>query len=485
MNIAHVRRTLLPLYLCFVFMAPVSEKANTAELPTLGNASSNLVSIDQERALGSAWLRSLRGQVETYYNPIVLDYISQLIYSMAPYSQVSDRNFRFLVIESPTLNAFAVPGSIIGVNAGLFLYAVNEQEFASVMAHELSHLSQRHYARRLEQQRLSKPLSLAAMLASIVVAATTGSDAGFAALASTQAYSAEKALGFSRQNEQEADRIGIEVMYNANYDPRSMPSMFERMLKQSRLQGGAIPEYLSTHPLSENRVADTRNRASQYPRKQYRDNYEYHISRAMIIADFSESKEQAVKHFESLIDKGNTSQIDGATFGLAYSLLGLNSERSEALLQTLDRKFPATISIQVTLAEAKFLNGKENDAIDLLKSLLQRNPGNLPTALVLAKIRINQENFSEAQKIVQELARRYKDSPKIWQMLADIYGHLGEISQLHRARAEVYILTNRLEGALEQLRLAKQKANANTRQSTLIQERMDEVYAYINNPEFD
>ncbi|WP_156502295.1 M48 family metalloprotease, partial [Oleiphilus sp. HI0067] len=136
----------------------LSVQANESELPSFGNASSTIISIEQERELGTAWLSALRGQVRTYEQPSVEEYLEQLVYSLAPNSTVADKSFRFVILNSPELNAFAVPGSVIGINAGLFLHAANEQEFASVLAHELAHLSQRHYARRLQKQELSTPL---------------------------------------------------------------------------------------------------------------------------------------------------------------------------------------------------------------------------------------------------------------------------------------------------------------------------------------
>ena len=177
-------------------------------LPTIGNSSSSLVSIEQEKALGKAWLRSLRQQTRIYSNAIVENYFSNLVYTLAPNSQVIDREFRFVIVDSPSLNAFAVPGSIIGINAGLFFNTGNEQEFVSVIAHELAHLSQRHYARQLEQQKLSTPLMLAGILASVVLAATTGSDAGLAALTSTQALSVDQHYVFpERMNKRLTDLV--------------------------------------------------------------------------------------------------------------------------------------------------------------------------------------------------------------------------------------------------------------------------------------
>jgi len=454
------------------------------KLPSIGNTSSTLVSIEQERKLGEAWLRSLRGQVNTFNNAITEEYLSQLIYSLAPYSSVIDRNFSLVMIDSPALNAFAVPGSIIGVNAGLFVHAFSEQEFASVLAHELAHLGQRHYARQLEQQQISTPLTLAGILASVVIAATTGSDAGLAALAATQAASAEQQLSFSRQNEQEADRLGITTLYSAGYNPRAMPVMFERMFKKSRLQGNAIPEYLSTHPLSESRISDTRNRATQYKHRNYADNIEYHISKNMIISDYAESKKSATTYFNSIITKGNTSQIDAAKFGLAYASLKHKPKKAIEILEKLIEKTPNRISFLVTYAKALHYNKQSKLAIKTLKTALERNPDNYPILDTLAELYLETNLIQESEKTLKTLVRLQQQNPRLWYDLAEVHGLAGNIIDLHRARAEYFFLTNRLENAIKQLKIAMQKSKDKNQSITLIQKRMDEIYWVKNNPVF-
>ena len=156
-----------------------------SDLPSLGDASSALVSPQQEYQLGRAWLSIVRGQVSQLSDPQLKDFVESSVYRLAETSQVQDRRLEFVLLNSPQINAFAAPGGIIGVNGGLFLYAQTEGEYASVLAHELAHLSQRHFARGLEaQQRMQLPV-MAAMLAGIVAAAAGAGDAGIAAIAST------------------------------------------------------------------------------------------------------------------------------------------------------------------------------------------------------------------------------------------------------------------------------------------------------------
>ena len=480
---AYLAQAVLILLIPLKAMAIGSQDALHDTIPSLGNASSSLVSIDQEKVLGKAWLRALRQQTRTYDQPIVENYLKNLVYSLAPNSHVMDRDFRFVIIDSPALNAFAVPGSIIGINSGLFLHSGSEQEFASVLAHELAHLSQRHFARQLEQQKLSTPLTLAGILASVVLAATTGSDAGLAALASTQALSVDQQLRFSRKNEQEADRLGIDILYQSQYDPTAMPTMFERMFKNSRTRADSIPEYLSTHPLSETRITDTRNRAKQYPVKNYADSLDFHLCRNIVMTDYAESPLKAQLFFESMLNKGNSAHMDGILFGLAYSIVNSEPERALSILEELLSRHPNKIILLITQAQALQANKQGKQAISQLKSLLERNPDNYPISSALAELYLKNNLIREYEQTLINISRSQPENPNVWYDLAEAHGLAGSIAALHMARAEYFFLTNRLDTALEQLNLALRK-NREENIGAKIQKRMDELYKIKENPVF-
>lgn len=473
-----------PLRYCVLTFLLISSACfGQSTLPNLGNTSSSLVSLEKEKVLGKAWLRSLRRQVSTYDNAIVEEYLSNLVYTLAPNSEVLDREFSLVIVNSPALNAFAVPGSIIGINAGLFLHALTEQEFASVIAHELAHLSQRHYARQIERQQSSTPLTFAGILASVVVAAAAGSEAGLATYATTQAISADQQLRFSRQNEQEADRLGIETLHASGFDPRAMPSLFARMMRNNRIQGQEVPEYLSTHPLSENRIADSKNRAEQFAREHYRDQLEYHISRNIILSDYAESKTKAKNYFQSLINKEKTSSLAAAKFGLAYALIDSDPEQSLLILNKLIEAYPDIIALSIYKAIAHFRHEQKAQALEQLEELLKRNPNNYPIMDTLASLYLEDNKIKKSELILKQLSRLKPEHPKVWFNLAELNGLAGNIADLHLARAEYFYLNNRLEEAIEQLGLARKKSSSG-RQTALIDQRMSELYNLKKNPPF-
>jgi predicted Zn-dependent protease len=294
---------------------PTPAPAQDLNLPNLGESSTSLFSAEFEHQLGRAWLRVFRSQVRTVDDPLLHDYLEHLVYELVSHSKLEDRRVEVVIIDSPEINAFAVPGGIIGINNGLLLYAQTEDELATVLSHEIAHLSQRHFSRGVEFQQKNQPLTLAAMIASFVLLATAGADAGMAAMSATQAAAQSSALRYSRTNEQEADRVGMQTLDEAGFDPHAAPAMFERMMQASRYSSSErIPEYLRTHPLTENRVADTRNRARQYPVKEPSVSLDYQLMRARVANQLATSPEEAINKFRGEL-AGTPRSAEAARYG--------------------------------------------------------------------------------------------------------------------------------------------------------------------------
>ena len=279
---------------------PALAQDKDLNLPNLGESSTSMFSAEFEHELGRAWLRVFRSQVRTIDDPLLHDYLEHLVYKLVSESKLEDRRVEVVIIDSPEINAFAVPGGIIGINNGLLLYAQTEDELATVLSHEIAHLSQRHFSRGVEFQQKNQPLTLAAMIASFVLLATAGADAGMAAMSATQAAAQSSALRYSRTNEQEADRVGMQTLAEAGFDPHAAPAMFERMMQASRYSSSErVPEYLRSHPLTENRVADTRNRARQYPPQEPTVSLDYQLMRARVANQLAASPVEAANKFRS------------------------------------------------------------------------------------------------------------------------------------------------------------------------------------------
>ena len=182
-------------------MPAFNTASDEIKLPVLGDSLSGIVSKQQEFQLGRTWLKVFRSRVREFDDPLMQQYLENLIYNLATYSELENPNIELVIVNNPTMNAFAVPGGVVGIHTGLFAYAENEDQMVSVLAHELAHLSQRHFARGLESRRNSSAATLAGLLTGLVLAATVGGDAGMAAMAATQAMTLENQLRYSRSNE--------------------------------------------------------------------------------------------------------------------------------------------------------------------------------------------------------------------------------------------------------------------------------------------
>ena len=448
--------------------------ANEFNLPSLGDTSSSIMSREQEYQLGRAWLSMLRGSVRTLEDPLLKDYVERHVTGLAETSQLEDRRLTFVTLDSPQLNAFAAPGGIIGVNGGLFLHAHSEAEFASVMAHELAHLSQRHFARGLQHQQQNRIPLMTAMLASIILAASGGGDAGFAALASTQAAAIQEQRRFSRQNEQEADRIGLLNLKGAGYDPNAMPDMFERLARLSRFSR-TPPEFLLTHPVNQSRIADSRNRAGQLSGDGRRDSVYYQMMRARVQLFYEESPGLAAQRFRALLDQ-HEGEHSAARYGLALALIRSGQQaEAETELQTLLAEHPDNIAVQLAQVELDGSRNRLDQALTRLDQLLAMQPDNYPLLEAKANMLLRKQDYRGAEQVTDRLARLRSDDPDVWYLVSEVRGLAGNILGVHQARAEYFMLAGDLDQADEQLDQALKRAGDNFVVTSRINARKDEV----------
>ncbi|MFL6646777.1 MAG: M48 family metallopeptidase, partial [Sulfurifustaceae bacterium] len=273
-------KPLLAALLALLIAATAPARANPINLPDLGDASGAVISPSQERKLGEDLMRRARRSLAVLDDPEGTTYVQSLGQRLVSHSDNPGTNFRFFLVSDPTINAFAIPGGFIGVHTGLLLAAENEAELASVLAHEIAHITQRHIPRMLAEEQRTMP-AMAALLAAALLAGRGGE----AALALTSATMAQKGLNFTRSSEEEADRIGIRLLSESGFDPRAMPAFFERMQRINRLNESNLPEFLATHPVTTARIADSRARAEQYTYRQVPDSVDFQLVRARLRAD--------------------------------------------------------------------------------------------------------------------------------------------------------------------------------------------------------
>ena len=445
-------------------------------LPNLGESSTSMFSAEFEYQLGRTWLRIFRSQVPTVDDPLLQDYLEHLIYQLANHSKLEDRRIDVVIVDSPQINAFAVPGGVIGINNGLLLYAQTEAELATVLAHEIAHLSQRHFSRGVEFQQKQQPLALAAMLASFVLLATAGGDAGIAALSATQAATMDSALRYSRGNEQEADRVGMQTLVAAGMDPYAAPAMFERMLASSRYSNSnGIPEFLRTHPLSESRIADTRNRAQQYPKPEPTISLDYQLMRARVANELAVTPEEAVHKFRSELD-GKPRSPEAASYGLVLALTAAGRPDDAALeLDGIWSKHPDRIEYIIADAEIDMLRNEPGKAVSKLAARLKLSPGNHALTMTYADALMKNQQAHIAEEVLVAQSKRYPNDPGLWYLLAEVQGLSGNIVGLHMSRAEFFILNGNLDQAEKQLNYALELTHRDYLTTAKISQRLKDI----------
>ncbi|WP_111413172.1 M48 family metalloprotease [Billgrantia lactosivorans] len=431
----------------------------------------------EEFRLGRAWLRQFRARVSTWQDPIAQEYVESLVSRLLPHSGLSDTDTVVTLVENRALNAFAVPGGVIGVNAGLFAFASEEDAVASVLAHELGHLSQRHYSRgqaRAEQTQLP---AMAAMLAGMLIAASGGGDAGIAAAMGSQAAFVQDQLAYSRRFEQEADRLGLQTMAQAGFDPDAMVRMFRAMQRQVSLQGGNPPEFLLTHPLTESRISDAESRATQLePMRPREGDPTYHLVRARaLLAVNQRDPQQAATRL---------AQDDTPAVARRYldALIAAHQGQTDTALNQLDglaRELPDLALLPVSAAEVAFEAGRYDEAIERSRRLLRLMPGHVPATRILGEALL-QRDPGEAYRILNELASRRSEDPQIFTLLAEAAGRSGREAWGHLARAEQMQLTGEIDRAIRQLDVARRVAEQSGETNALarIEQRREDFVGY-------
>lgn len=446
------------LVLCLA-VTQATAPATAQSLPSLGDGSSRIVSPQMERRIGEAFLRQLHANLPISEDVITQYYIEQHMQNLAQYAQLQEPLQSIIVVDNPEINAFAAPGGIIGINLGLLLYAQNVHEYSSVVAHEFAHISQRHFARGIEEQQAASVPMLASMIAALLVGAAGGSEAGMAALSAAQAAGQSNQLRFSRERESEADRVGLNTMRRANLDPQAMSRMFERMQNAYRFTTRP-PEFLLTHPLSETRISDVRNQAREFSddpengARKWPDQLEYQLVRMRAQQHFSKNPQADVFNYrEKLAQAPDNAALK---YALALALSKTNEhDQALALMRELQGRISSRIFFQASLAELLIAAEELTAAQNLLAQQLNLYPDNFPLAMMYARALVADEQYDGAEIVLETQSKLRPTDTHIWFLLAETAGLASNITGVHLARAEYFYLHGALHRAIQHLEYAQ------------------------------
>lgn len=462
------------------------EPAVAPNLPTLGDTERQDFSPAYERKVGEEIMRGIRGDRDYLDDAPILEYLNTfgnaLVAARPGVRGETSYDFFFFAVRDPQLNAFALPGGFIAVHSALLLAAQTEAELASVMAHEIGHVAQRHIARMIGQQRQDALLPLAAILLA-ALASRAGGDVAMGVFAAGQGLAIQRQLNFGRDAEREADRIGFQIMGEAGFETTGMVAFFGRMQSASRSASDLTPAYLQTHPLTSERIADIQARIREQPYRQRADSLDFHLvrARARVLQDpGSQGLLEAAGFFQTQMEQQSRFQVAAAQYGLAFIALKKGElAKAQTLLDaarnTLDKPPAAgTLSmatkpvVNATLTglglEILLAPGQKPEvaqrALKAVDAARQQFPLSRGIAQQYAEALIGAGQLNDAERYLREQVQSYRDEPKLYGLLAKTYADQGKIALQHIALAETYVLNGGIMSALDQLTIARKAKDA-------------------------
>ncbi len=418
-----------------------------AELPELGDPTKQELTPYEEYLMGKNFYKALKSNIPFIEDLIVNDYLDTLTKRLVSQSDQPEANFKFFILKIPNINAFAGPDGHIGIHTGLYLAAINESELAGVLAHEISHVTQRHLARAMTESQTSPATIFAAILAGILVGAQDPS-AGAAIIYGSTAAIMQSQINFTRQNEYEADRVGIKVLRDAGINPEGMAQFFETLLAKAESDNVlSRMEYLRTHPLSTTRIAEAKYRISDEDKKLPSDSLNFQLSKARVLVAVSDSLPGVIHKIDAI---PTSKQNLVTTYTKAITLTALDRPKDAIKILTKLTQKHKHPWIKLALAQAYEKANRENKALEILKELDQLYPNYLPVTVEYARLLNNDGQHTKAITLLKRLLQHKKQSI-IYQTLAQAYYANGQISLALEATSFQYESDGYLKLAAQQI----------------------------------
>lgn len=440
------------LGLCLLFLALAPPSIADSNLPNIGDSASTELSQAKEIELGRVLLTEIRRRLPVSNDPELVQYVHALGTRIVSGGLESNFPFTFLLVENPSINAFAMPGGIIAINSGLLTLTTQESELASVFAHEIAHVTQRHIARNFENAKSFNVVSALTFLGAIL-ASIYNVELGQAALMTSQAGLQQAQLAYSRSFEEEADRVGMHLMVSAGIDPYGMPLFFKRMHKYTQLNHGRLPEFLRTHPLTLARISESEARARQYRGAYAFNSIDYNYARARALA-LSKPPTELIEHYRA---KGRTpgglSDVEHYSYALALSRAG---RHEQGLRRLEDITVNADNRLTVRLADAQIRLAMGQTATAALESLDRIYPGSLPVTYYLAMSLIKEDRAQQALEKLDQLSRAQVRHPLIDKVKAKAASRARMPWRSHESLGDFYAAHGQYDIAMEQVQLALQ-----------------------------
>ncbi len=458
--------------LLYIFLFSKISFAN--ELPDLGDYSETIIGSHEEAIIGSQILQQVHQSDTVIHDVEIEDYLYKLTNKLVRASDYSGSGLTFFLINDPSINAFAMLGGVIGIHTGLILSANSESELASVLSHEIAHITQRHIARlvgRLQKDSFKSYLGLGLAL----LLARSNPQLAKGALMATQALGVQTVLDFTRAHEKEADRVGIKILHKAGFDTRGSIDFFKTLQKGNPYSAGASPSFLRTHPITSERISDIENRLAEYPYKQRLDDPSFHFVKGKIKV-FLQDKKSVIKQLETSIkNKSYLSEL-GERYALTYAYL-LNENFKEAQreikwLKNKNIKNPMIDQLEIKILIKK---GDINAAYTSIKKALKKYPNYRAFIYELANYFIETNSQNEAIKLLQSYVLIFKSDPELYKLLAKAYSLNGKKLLQYESLAESFYYRYNLQEAIIQMDMAVRASDGNFYEKSRVESRLKQI----------
>jgi predicted Zn-dependent protease len=476
------KRAMVALLSLLLPLQTFAQAPTANDLPDIGSPASSSLTIDDEYHIGLQVMRQLRDEGQIIEDPEATEYLQALgSRIVAQATGDSTQRFSFFFVRDNTINAFALPGGFIGVNYGLVLATRNESQLAGVLAHEIAHVTQRHIARRVRSQGRQSIATVAAILAAILVGAATGSsDAAMGGISMAQGAAMQQQINFTRANENEADRVGMSFLAAAGFDPYGMPDFFETMSRRSSISStsnnrNALPEILQSHPITSNRIAESRARAAQFTDvKPSAESVSYMLTRERLRVLATPVEDNVRRYYSDRREQQD--QTVGERYGEALaSYQAGNARASLDALLALAREYPQVPMLQSTLGQALMSSGSTDDSLATFRRALDLSPRNIPLTMRYAETLLKAGQAKPAHAVLLDLFNNVAPTPEQIRFTALAASSAGDSGDAAYYMSEYHIATGNLPLSVAQLEMALAAPNITAVQRGRYQARLDEV----------
>jgi beta-barrel assembly-enhancing protease len=460
--------------------------AQPRPLPDFGSPADATLSKTREAQIGRSILHQLRAAGVVSEDPHLNEYIQSLGSRIAANaSNGGEHSFTFFIVDEPSINAFALPGGYIGIHTGLIAASDTESELAGVLAHEVAHVTQRHIARSIHDSQRTGIATMAAMIASILLGVATDmpADAVQGLALGAQGAMMQRQINFTRSNEFEADRVGMELLAASGFDPNGMATFFEKLAARYGTSTQYVPELLRTHPVTTDRIAEARSRARLMPSVTAENSISYGLAKARLQATTARTSEAALATFRG-VAPDDYSAAD--RYGMALALMrSSRHDEAEPLLRRLAEEFPAVIWYRTGHAEALLAMRRDEDAMRVYEDGMGLFPRNVPLTISYAESLINSGDPARAHRILLDLLNNIgrPPTPEQIRLIARAANAEGDVANAHYYMGEYYVSTGNLPLAISQLRMALEVPGVHAVDRARFDARIEELREHL--PEDD